>query len=218
MFRRRRSYRTKFFILLFMAGIVFSIWALDRAIRSTVYEMAEVKAVQTATVVINNAVRLKVAEGDTRYQDLVEIHKDSTGKIVLIQANTIRLNKMAADTTLAVQSALTRLQEGELAIPLGQITGIYYLANFGPRIRVHIVPIGTVRVEVSDRFEQAGINQTRHYIYLCYDTDIRIVIPLKSGRASVATQVPVAENIIVGEVPTTYVSLSEGLFGAGINK
>lgn len=218
MFKRRRSYRNKILALFMAAAVVFAVWYLDRALRLTIYEMAEVRAVQMATEAINNAVRAEVAEGNTRYQDLVEIHKDSSGKVSLVQANTVNLNKVAADTTLAAQAALIRLQEGSISIPLGQVTGIHLLANYGPRIRVSILPIGTVKVVVSDRFEQAGINQTRHSIYLCYDTDVRIIVPLKSGRAGVVTQVPVAESIIVGEVPSTYVSLPGGLFGDGIYK
>lgn len=217
MFRRRKPYR-EFFLLLLAAGFIFLLVEVNATVRLTVYEMAEVRAAQLATEAINNAVRSKIAEQDASYQDLVEIHKDSAGKIVLMQANTVRLNKIASETTLAAQAALIRLQEETFLIPLGQVTGVDFLSNLGPRIKVDFVPLGTVRVEVRDRFEQAGINQTRHSIYLNYDTDVRVVVPLKSGRASVATQVPVAESIIIGDVPSTYVSLTEEFYRSGINK
>ena len=217
MLKRRKPYR-KYFLILLLVGSIFSFIKLNNVVIATVYEMAEVKAVQLATETVNNAVRSKMSEENVKYQDFVEIHKDSAGKIVLIQANAVNLNKVATETTLAVQSSLLRLREETLYIPLGQVTGIYFLTNIGPGIRVDIVPIGTVRVEVADKFDQSGINQTRHSIYFIYNTDVRIVIPLKSGRASVVTQVPVTENIIIGEVPNTYVSLPEGLLGPLINK
>lgn len=217
MFRRRRPYK-EFFVLLLAVGLILLLLEVNTTIRSTVYEMAEVRAVQMATEAINNAVRSKIAEQDASYQDLVEIHKDSMGKIVLMQSNTVRLNKIASETTLAAQAALTRLQEETMLIPLGQVTGIDFLSNLGPRIKVDFVPMGTIRVEVKDSFEQAGINQTRHYIYLNYNTEVRVVVPLKSGRANVATQVPVAESIIIGEVPSTYVSLTDEFYRSGINK
>lgn len=217
MLKRRKPYRKIFFTLL-AAGFIFLVAAVNNTVKSTVYEIAEVRAVQIATEAINNAVRSKMAEEDSHYQELIEIHKDSSGKIVLMRANTSRLNRLAAETTLAAQAALVRLQEEVILIPLGQVTGIYFLSNYGPRIRVDLIPLGTVRVEVKDRFEQAGINQTRHSIYLNYDTEVRIVIPLKSGKAGVATQVPVAESIIIGEVPSTYLSLSEEFYRTGINR
>lgn len=217
MLRRRKSFK-KLFLLLLAAGFIFFMVELNNVVGLTLYEMAEVRATQMATEVINNAVRAKMAEEGAGYQELVEIHKDTAGRIVLIQANTVRLNRIAAGTTLAAQAALTRLQGESFHIPLGQVTGVYFLAKMGPNIRVDVVPLGTVQAEVVDRFEQAGINQTRHSIYLHYCTDVRIVVPLRSGRVSVATQVPLAESVIIGEVPSTYVSLPEGLFGTGIKK
>lgn len=217
MFKRRRPFKKAIIIIVAVFFLV-SLWVLDMQVRKTLYEMAEVRAVQTATEVINNSVRVEVAGEGMLYEDLIIVHKDSAGKIVLMQADTAKINKIASDTTIAVQSAILRLGEESLYIPLGQITGLYLLANRGPRIRVEIVPIGTVRVNVDDRFEQSGINQTRHSIYLVFDTDIRVVVPLKSGRASVVTQVPVAESIIVGDVPSTFVSLGDGFIEKSINR
>ncbi|HBV97327.1 MAG: sporulation protein [Peptococcaceae bacterium BICA1-7] len=217
MFKRRRPFKKAF---LFVVTVVFlvALWSLDMQIRKTLYEMAEVRAVQLATEAVYNAVLQKVAGEGMLYEDLIIVHKDSAGNIVLMQADTAKINKIASDTTLAVQSAILRLGEESLYIPLGQITGSYYLASRGPKIRVDIVPIGTVRVNVDDRFEQSGINQTRHSIYLVFNTDIRVVVPLKSGQASVATQVPVAESIIVGDVPSTFVTLSDGFIEKSINR
>jgi sporulation protein YunB len=71
--------------------------------------------------------------------------------------------------------------------------------------RVTVISMGTVQVQVVDKFEQAGINQTRHMVYLVATTQIRIVVPLVSKSVSVNTQVPIAEYVVVGDVPSTYV-------------
>ena len=78
--------------------------------------------------------------------------------------------------------------------------------------------MGTVRVNVVDQFEAAGINQTRHKIYLNFDTSVRIVIPSKSGEAVVAAQMPLAESIIVGSVPDTFVNIAGGILGGSLVK
>ncbi len=77
--------------------------------------------------------------------------------------------------------------------------------------------MGTVQVQVVDKFEQAGINQTRHMVYLVATTQIRIVVPLVSKSVSVNTQVPVAEYVVVGEVPSTYVQFPYPLPNEGTN-
>ena len=80
------------------------------------------------------------------------------------------------------------------------------------------MPAGAVRVNVVDKFEAAGINQTRHSIYLNFDTNIRIVIPSKGGEAVVGMQVPLVESIIVGGVPSTFVSVQGGILSSGLLK
>jgi hypothetical protein len=58
-------------------------------------------------------------------------------------------------------------------------------------------------------FETAGINQTRHEISLEASTQMRIVIPTGAETVSITTIVPVAEAIIVGEVPDSYINVPD---------
>ncbi|MGQ9512790.1 sporulation protein YunB [Thermodesulfitimonas sp.] len=90
---------------------------------------------------------------------------------------------------------------------MGQVLGSQILANYGPRIKVRIVPVGAVKVEMLEKFEAAGINQTRHRFFLHLDTSVRIVIPLQKKDVRVNTEIPLVENVIVGTVPSTYVSV-----------
>ncbi len=213
MLKQRGVIRKRIILFFLLPGLLALGWMINKTITDTVMEIAQVRVTQMATDAINSAVNERIAKENAGYNDLVEIHKDSSGKIVLIQPDAVKLNKIAVDTTLAAQASLIKLQEESINIPLGLITGAYYLANHGPRISVSVAPQGTVEVELVDRFEQAGINQTKHYIGLNFKTEVRLVIPLKSGFAKISTQVPLAENIIVGDVPGTYVSLPEGIFG-----
>ena len=125
-----------------------------------------------------------------------------------MQANTVKINKIASDTTLAVQKKLQELGNERFNIPFGQALGSKLLASYGPLIRVVIVPIGTVRISVADDFEEAGINQTKHRLLLDVKTKVKVVVPLASSEAVVETQVPITETVIVGEVPQTYVKFS----------
>ena len=55
----------------------------------------------------------------------------------------------------------------------------------------------------------AGINQTRHRIYLELSCDVYILMPSGSKRVSVAAQVVVSECLIVGVVPNSYVYVDD---------
>ncbi|HHW42552.1 MAG TPA: sporulation protein YunB [Desulfotomaculum sp.] len=213
MFRRRRPYGA-FMVWTMIFFLLFGLFLLvDRSLRPTIFNIAQVQATQMATEAINRAVLQKVLDRNLQYQDFVQVHKDSQGHIVLMQANTVKINQFNADVTLAAQAALQELSRQRFGVPLGQVTGTQLLASYGPRIPVTIVPVGSVRVDVNDQFEQAGINQTRHRIYLDFSTEVRIVMPPGSATTLVATEVPLVESIIVGQVPGTFVNISGGLFG-----
>jgi len=203
------------FINIIVIGLIL---LADLTLRQTFFNIAEIRAVQLATEAANEALQQKVTDENLQYQDFVLIHKDSEGHIVLMQANTIKVNQFAAGTTLAIQKALEDLRWQSFGIPVGQILGAPLLANLGPRLKYNIMPAGTVRVNVVDKFETAGINQTRHAIYLNFDTNVRIVIPSKGGEAEIAMQVPLVESIIVGGVPNTFVSVQGGILGSGLLK
>lgn len=218
MFKRRRRVRPGLMLgasLLVLAALFI---ILDLSLRSTFYAVAEVKAVQMATNAIQETLEKQVFDQNIQYQDFVVIHTDNDGHITLMQADTIRVNRFASTTTLAVEKTLENLKWQSFSIPLGQILRLPLLAHFGPHITYHIMPVGTVRVNVLDKFEAAGINQTRHSIYLTFDTNIRIVVPSKSGETTVATQVPLVESIIVGAVPNTFVNVTGGIIGSGLLK
>ncbi|MBP7331789.1 MAG: sporulation protein YunB [Firmicutes bacterium] len=216
--RRRKKRKTAYGIAFINIIVIGLILLADLTLRDTFFNIAEIRAVQLATEAANTALQQEVTDENLQYQDFVLIHKDSDGHIVLMQANTVKVNQFAAATTLAVQKALEDLRWQSFGIPLGQILGVPLLANLGPRLKYNIMPAGAVRVNVVDKFEAAGINQTRHSIYLNFDTNIRIVIPSKGGEAVVGMQVPLVESIIVGGVPSTFVSVQGGILSSGLLK
>lgn len=217
LYRRRRPFR---FLLIWLLIFLFAagVFWVDRSMRTAILKIAEVEVVQLATQAIYESVQKEIWDRNLQYQDFVQIHKDNQGRVVFMQANTVKVTRLAAEITLAAQRSLQQLKGQTLSLPLGILTGTQILANKGPRIKVTIAPMGTVQVNVRDKFEPAGINQTRHRIWLDFDTRVRIVIPTMAAQAEIPTQVPLAESIIVGEVPGTFVNISGGLFAGDLNK
>ncbi len=218
MFKRRRSVVPTVVSVAFCLLVIGVFIILDITLRSAFYNIAEIRAIQMSTEAIYKTLQQEVANENIQYQDFIFIHKDNQGHVALMQANTVMVNRVAARITMSTQTALEELRCQSFEIPLGEILGIPLLANYGPRISYRIMPMGTVRVNIVDQFEAAGINQTRHKIYLNFDTNVRIVIPSKSGEAVVATQMPLAESIIVGNVPNTFVNVVGGILGSGLVK
>ena len=58
-------------------------------------------------------------------------------------------------------------------------------------------------------FETAGINQTRHKIFLTLRATISLIVPTGSQLVDVTSKVPIVESIIVGEVPQSFVDVND---------
>ena len=79
----------------------------------------------------------------------------------------------------------------------------------GPKITVKMQQVGNIVTSYESIFESAGINQTRHTIYLEAKTQVKVVIPLTTSTKEVKSQIPICETIIVGDVPQSYVNVPE---------
>ena len=100
-----------------------------------------------------------------------------------------------------------------IAVPLGAFTGIEAWAGFGPEIHMEIIPVAEVACRFVSGFESAGINQTKHSVYLEVVCEMSVVMPAKTHRFSAISQVLISESILVGEVPNVY--LQGDIFGKG---
>lgn len=179
---------------------------LDRNLRPSLEAIAAARAKVIATQAINDAISTKIAQ-EIKYGLLITVHTDFNGKPSWAQVNTMEVNRIVAATTLRVQESLTAIRGEIVRIPLGQAFHSEFLSSMGPKIPFTIIPVGTVNVEVTDAFEQAGINQTRHKIYLEVYTDVQIVIPFVTSTVGVTSQVPIADVTYLGEVPQTVIDL-----------
>ncbi len=190
-------------IFLLVEGVFF----LERQLRPSVVAIASVKADILATNAINEAVLEKMTE-DTSYKEIIDVEKNNNGDIVMAQLNSMEVNRLLSETTIATQRALKKLEKKEpIKIPIGEAMDNYLLATYGPGIPVRLIPMGRVNTRLEDSFEEAGINQVRHKVYLEVDTEIQIVVPFVSAPVEVVTTVPIADTIYPGEVPETVIDL-----------
>lgn len=201
----RRS-RFKWFLIIIIPLLVALYLFADHNLERTLNEIAKSKAQLAGQEIITRAINEKVAS-KTEYQDLVVVHKDGEGRIVLIQPNTVKINRMMAETLLEVENGFAELEKQNYSIPLGQALGSRIFAGYGPEIKVRMVPAGQVTADYIDSFEEAGINQTRHLISLRVSGKIKVVVPFNDEEIDVKMTVPVAETIVVGQVPQTYMML-----------
>lgn len=203
--RYRRKKIILYLIMVFT--VVFGIYIyniINKNIRPTILEMCEIQAKKIATQAINDAVKSKIT-GDIKYKDLLFVKQDNEGKITLVQANTGLMNSIASDIALEVQEKIRTIPGGTIKIPIGNALNSQLIS--GPKIKLKLEPHGSVTANFGTDFLESGINQTIHRVHLVIVTDVKIVFPLVSDTVTVKANVPIAETIIVGDVPDSYMNI-----------
>ena len=199
---RRRVY---LFLLLVLVIVSIPYFYIEKNIRPKIIAISEIRARLIATKVINEAVSEKIARGS--FDNLLDIKTDNTGKVSVVQANTVEMNRLAVETSIAVQKELEEMKARRIRIPLGDVFGSQIFADYGPSFNISILPEGSVGVDFTTEFIEAGINQTRLKIYLIVKTRLQIIIPFASEQTDVSISIPVSETIIVGDVPESYIRI-----------
>lgn len=181
---------------------------LERNLTRVVLTLASAKAEVLAVQALNQAAEALIADG-VSYDSLVHVTLGEDGSVRLLQANTAGMNSLASRASLTAQARLEALQDQTVSVPLGSALGITLLAGTGPRIQVHMLPVGAVVTAYETEFTSAGINQTRHRVLLTMRAQVQLVLPTGASGVEAVTQVAVAESIIVGQVPDSFVNVGD---------
>ena len=144
------------------------------------------------------------------YQDLFTIEKDANGDISMIKSNVFPINEVTSDIALRIQEGIDKEGRKKINIPLGAFSGIRLLTGSGPNVNIKIATIGNVETDLRSEFTAKGINQTLHRVYLQVNCHIGILTPFSNIDESISNQVLIAENVIVGKIPSSYYNL-EGM-------
>lgn len=201
-------------ITIVMINFTIFIYIFDKIVMPTVMVVADAEMRARATEIVNREIINEYSK-QFNYDEIIRVDKDTDGNIVMLKADTLRMNKIASDVALASQKELKELGMIGIKLPIGYITRNNILSYYGPNVTIRMQPIGFVETKYSSEFESAGINQTRHKIYVKVRTTVRVIIPLKSNDIEVVHEIPIAETIIVGKIPNSAIQLD--LKGTGFN-
>ena len=191
-------------VLALLAAAVSLLWHLKPVMTS----MATARVSNLVNRIVSAAVNEAVENGDIDYQNFVIFEKDETGHITALRSNVAEVNRMQGQITDEILHRLSEVATSELEIPLGTLTGSALLAGRGPSLFVRMQAVGSASAAFRNQFTAAGINQTRHQIFLDVDVYMSILLPGMKTSTRVSNEIAVAETVIVGGVPDTYTYFS----------
>lgn len=179
---------------------------IEKNIKPTLASICEVKAKIIATQIINDTVRSELENDEMKEQILMPTF-DNEGKINMIRTDALAMNTISSSIAQKVQEKIVSLKDQNFSIPLGAALDSQLLATMGPKLKFSIMHEGSVIVDFKTEFEESGINQTRYKIYITVSVDIRVISPVITSDMTVNNNVLIAEIVIVGDVPESYMKL-----------
>lgn len=198
--RRKKSKIKRGVTVVLMLVISFFAY-IEYQIEPSVMDLTEIKAQTLATEAINTAVNKAVEKLEFTYDDLASISYSSDNKVSSISTNTVNVNKLKAEVSLEAQNQLEQLQHKEFNYYLGDLFGFELLNGMGPSLVVQLYFSSSVETEIINTLESAGINQTQSTIEIFVQAEIFLTSDEEYPNAIVETTIPVAQTIIVGEMP-----------------
>lgn len=203
-YRRKRPKSGLFIVPVIIAFVIITLSVVF--FRKLTTQVAVSDAVDLINRAVNDAVRDVISGGDYDLSYFAEFSKDESGNITAISGNMAHINEIS---TTILNRVMESAENGtlEVGIPLGNLLGINLLSGKGPDINVDIVMLTSSRADYKSIIQSAGINQSEYKLVLEITIDIDVLVPWSIESATTVNEVIVADTVIVGKVPETYLNM-----------
>lgn len=198
-------------ITVLLLVIILSYIILNFFVYPVINEYAKIEINNMTVTAVNKAI-FKVLKEGISYSDLINVTKDNDGKIIMIEANSMTINSLSNKMALETTNELDKIGEHVLKIPIGSLTKSPLMIGYGPSVSVKIMSAGSAFCRFKSDFEDAGINQTIHKIYLEICTNMEVILPALSKNDNSIIEIYIAEAVLIGDIPETYLKFGESSF------
>ena len=203
--RRRQRWKLIIALILFAAAAL--ILFLNISVSPVIKDLARAGVSNKASSIINEAIEKQLQEGEIDYDRIIFLEKDINGNITALKTNISEINRLKIQILSIIDRMLLDLDVSELGVPMGNLVLPELFSGTGPALPVRIVSVSNSEAEFRNVFGEAGINQTAHQIMLDVAIIMTVLTPAGTLSVEAVSSVVVAETVIVGNVPNSYVSL-----------
>ena len=205
--RRRRARRRAVLIalplLLILAFVIY--------FRYTPYvrEAARVRVTNAASDWLVDAINAELRSGRIDFSHMTYLEKDVNGNITAVRTNTAEMNCLKSEIMELLGAEMPELDAQELGVPIGSILLPDYFAGQGVHLPVRVVALSSSDASFQTTFESVGINQSIQRVVLNVSVTLTVLSPAGTQEIDVDSDVIVAETIVVGTVPNSYVNFDD---------
>ena len=181
--------------------------------RDVIRELAETQVKNATSDLTNDAIARQIEDGVVQYDRIVYFEKDLDGRITALKTNIGEVNRLKTDILNIINDEILALDNSDIGVPIGSLFLPELLSGRGPVIPVHILSIRNSDAAFHSNFTQAGINQTLHQVTMQVSIDVAVLVLGETTSFTMVTEVVIAETVIVGDVPNTFLQTG-GYYGS----
>lgn len=169
--------------------------------RPVLQAFAESQAVWIATKIANQTASDVLSEYKDDCADMIVVIYDGQQKVSAVETDSSAVNAVRTAMTDQAITAMEAVTSLPVSIPLGTLTGWHWISGWGPLITFPISFTATVISGVSSSLIAEGINQSTYRVEIGLEIALLVVSPVGRTTVSASVSYPMAEAVILGEVP-----------------
>ncbi|MCI8646822.1 MAG: sporulation protein YunB [Firmicutes bacterium] len=207
--RQRRRHLIVVFLSLFLIIVTLCSWVawfLKTTVEPAMEEIGMMRARSLITKMVNKAINDQFRE-ELDTDDLI-IHKiNEKGETVMVQADTKAINLLITEISAELQEEYRTMGEDIISVPAGALLGSKIFSQTGPKVKMRVIPLSVSGMDFKTEFETQGINQTKYKVYIRLKSQVKVLAPFSSNTIDTASTILIAEAVILGTVPDSYVQV-----------
>lgn len=165
---------------------------------------------------LNQMVQLVVSQVKIE-PNVKELIKDEEGKITGVHYDAQKLSKYLYESIALVETSLAYAKEGKkdpnlqqvvfpegtvYECPIGYFSGISFLSEMGFRIPIKLKTLNHVKGDIAVESQSYGLNNTLIKVNFVLEVEATTMSLLKTTVCSSKTEIPIAVQMIQGEIPS----------------
>lgn len=195
-------------VILGLIGCIGFFLMIKLVIEPNLETVAKMRAEVVVSRTINKALAMQFQDGQMQ-GELFTVKKGEDGTMELVQANSIEINILMSELSMNLQEAFQQMEKERYEVPIGTLFGSKVLSQAGPSVTLTISPMSVSSMDFRTEFESQGINQTKYKIYIELGCRIKVLAPFSSRTFNTSNTILIAEAVILGDVPNSYVQVPE---------
>lgn len=214
--KKRRINRTKVILVLLSAMLLYTLFLWNFTVSPNIEEISGIKTKSIISQATNSIVRSKFSTYAST-DDLLIIRTNTAGEIEMVQANTSAINSVLGHLYRDLRTEYSMFKPIKMDVPIGSILGSEIFSQTGPSIDIKVQHLAVSSIDFRTEFESQGINQTKYKVYAIFNTEAMVLSPFSSKKVAVSNTILVAETVILGRVPQSFVNVPETSILDGMN-